>query len=278
MKVLAVAADLLREASSRKWIVGLFASIALLLLGTALSLRLEVVDGALAASRLFGSTLFRDIAAVDVALRPLLKGATYLVFYGGTAFGILACSDFGPSLFSPGRIEYMLALPLSRWQLLLGTLLGVMALALAAALFGAGGLTLILGFKVGLWTWGLLLAALSACIAFVAIYSAMLTAALFIRSGSFGAAVGGFVYVAGIIAGNRGVLAALFEPGWVRSFFRGATLLIPQLSSLADAAAELSAKPGAPTLSNVAVRAATFLAFGAFAYAFGVWRFERKDF
>ena len=104
-----------------------------------LSLRMEVVDGALAATRLFGKLVHHDIQSADVALRPVFKVASYLLYYGGLAFGILACADFGPSLFSPGRIEHLPALPVRRWQLLVGTYLGVLALSLLGALYGAGG-------------------------------------------------------------------------------------------------------------------------------------------
>jgi Cu-processing system permease protein len=59
-------------------------------------------------------------------------------------FGILSCSDFAPAMLTPGRIEQLLSLPVRRWELLVGTVLGVMALALGAALYGAGGLALLL--------------------------------------------------------------------------------------------------------------------------------------
>lgn len=69
------------------------------------ALRLEVVDGALAATRLFGKTVNSDIRSVDVALRYVYRGAAYVLFYGGLAFGIVACADFGLSLLAPGRIN-----------------------------------------------------------------------------------------------------------------------------------------------------------------------------
>ena len=100
----------------------------LLLLVT--SLRLEVVDGALAATRLFGQPLVHDIQSADVALRPVFLAASQLVFWGGLAFGVLSCADFAPALLSPGRIEHLLSLPVRRWELLAGTFLGVLVLAL----------------------------------------------------------------------------------------------------------------------------------------------------
>src|SRR5262249_41105822 len=140
VKTFAVALDLLREAASRRWFLALGGAITLLLAVLGLALQIEVVDGALAATRLFGEVMRTDIQSVDVALRPVFRAAAYVVCYGGLAFGVLACADFAPSLLAPGRIEHLLSLPVRRWELCAGTFLGVMALAVGGAVYGAGGL------------------------------------------------------------------------------------------------------------------------------------------
>src|SRR6266542_6867224 len=148
-QTLAVAADLLREAAARRWVLALTGAVTLALLVVLFGLRLEVVDGALAATRLFGSLDHGSIRPVDVALRPLFQGVAWVVFYGGLASGVIACADFAPKLLEPGRIEHLLALPVRRGELLAGTFLGVVALVLAGGAYGAGGMTLILWAKTG---------------------------------------------------------------------------------------------------------------------------------
>ncbi|MGZ3458232.1 MAG: hypothetical protein ACXU86_06945, partial [Archangium sp.] len=69
--VLGIAAYVLREAASRKFILAFLLGVTAVLVTLALSLRIEVVDGALAASRLFGEVMDTDIRAVDVALKPV---------------------------------------------------------------------------------------------------------------------------------------------------------------------------------------------------------------
>ncbi|MGZ6069796.1 MAG: hypothetical protein ACXWK8_01190, partial [Myxococcaceae bacterium] len=137
MTSVAVALDLLREAAARRWFLALGIALTGLLLLLLTSLRLDVVDGALAATRLFGKPVDHSIQAADVALRPVFLVASQLVFWGGLAFGVLSCADFAPALLSPGRIEHLLALPVRRWELLAGTFLGVLVLALGGALYAS---------------------------------------------------------------------------------------------------------------------------------------------
>jgi Cu-processing system permease protein len=277
MTALVVALDLLREAAARKWFLALGAATTLALVVIGCALRLEVVDGALAATRFFGSDMDHGIRAVDVALRPVFEAAAYLVFYGGAAFGVLACAGFGPSLLAPGRIEHLLSLPVRRHELLGGTLLGVIALSAIGGLYGTGGLTLIMGFKTGYWTWRLVAAGLLATASFAAIYAAMLSAALFARSAPLSGAIGGILLAAGIAAGYRDELGAMFEPGLGRWSFEIVTAPLPRLSRIAEAAGDLAAARAVDGVGLLRLLAGQAV-FGLAAFALGAWRFERKEF
>lgn len=275
--VLGIAGYVLREAMSRKFILAFVVGITLVLSVVALSLRLDVVDGALAASRLFGEEIHASIRSVDVALRPVYTAAAFIVFYGGILFGIVACSDFAPSLMSPGRIEHLLALPIQRWHLLAGTFLGVMTLALGGTLYGTTGLVLIFGVKAGYWTAGPLIAGLMACVGFAAVYAVMLTTATLVRSAALSAAAGILFLVGGILAGYRTQIASAFEHGVSRSIFEGVTLMLPRLSSLAQAAGDIAASTPLEVHSLGALLAGVMV-FGFGALAVGFWRFEGKDY
>ncbi|HYH97173.1 hypothetical protein, partial [Hyalangium sp.] len=259
------------------FILAFLVGITLVLLVLSLSLKLEVLDGALAATRLFGKEMDTSIRAVDVALRPLFQACAYVVFYGGILFGIVACSDFAPSLLSPGRIEHLLSLPLQRWHILAGTFLGVMTLALCGALYGSTGLLIIFGVKTGYWTAGPLIAALLACGSFAAVYAVMLTTATLVRSAALCAAAGILIFVGGVIAGYRTPIARVFEDGLSRKLFQVVTALLPRLSSLADASADLAASQP-PEVKSLETLLVGVVVFGLGVLAVGFWRFEGKDY
>ncbi|MFY2559705.1 hypothetical protein ACN469_18865 [Corallococcus terminator] len=275
--VLGIAGYVLREAASRKFIMAFMIGLTLVLAVVALGMRIDVIDGALAASRLFGQEVRATIQSVDVALRPVYQAAAFIVFYGGILFGIVSCSDFAPSLMSPGRIEHLLALPIQRWHLLAGTFLGVMTLALGGTLYGTTGLVLIFGVKTGYWTVGPLVAGLMACVGFAAVYAVMLTTATLVRSAALCAAAGFAVLVGGIIAGHRQDIAKAFEEGVSRSLFEAVTLVLPRLSALAEAAGDIAASLPLEVRSLGTLLVGVFV-FGLGALVVGFWRFEGKDY
>lgn len=276
-RVLTVARDLLREARARRWVLALFAGTTALLLAAAFGLRLEVVDGALAATRLFGGLMSGHIQAADVALRPLFEGTAWVVFYGGTAFGILACSDFAPALLAPGRIEHLLSLPVRRHELLVGTFLGVEALVLCGALYGGLGLSLIVWAKTGVFGWAPVAAALLSAAGFSAVYAVMVAAAVAVRSAALSAAAGGLAFLAGIAAGARHALAPLFSAGPSRTAFLAATAPLPPLSALAGHAERVA--QGLPLeAGQLGAQLGGTALFAAAVLCLAVALLERKDF
>jgi Cu-processing system permease protein len=276
--VSAVAVDLWADAAARRWLLALFLAVSglLILLGT--TLELEVVDGALAATKLFGDLVGPSVMqAADVALRPLVRGASYLVFYGWMILGVLVTADFGPSLLQPGRIEHLLSLPVRRGELLLGTYLGVVTIGAGFLFYAAGGVVLILWFKAGLLMPRLILSAALATVVFMAIYAAMLTAALYARSAAVSALVGIGLIILGVISGQRESVAPMFEAGWTRTTFDALIRLFPPVSRFGELGASYAAAEAidAPYLW---AHLGGVLVFAVAALLVGLFRFEGRDF
>lgn len=276
-QLLRVSLDLLKEALRRRWFLALFLAITGVLLTLGLSLQIEVVDGVIAGSKLFGSFFSRDIVMVDKVLGAVSMSAVYVSFYGGAFFLAVACSDFAPELLAPGRIEHLLSLPVSRWQLLFGTYFGVIVLAAVAVVYGAVGLTVLLGVKTGVWSGSLLVGSVVGWCGFCALYAAMLTSAFFVRSAALSAATGVTTLILGILSSYREAIVDVMSSNASRQVFRVAMMPFPRLALLATASAQYAA--GSPMNFEVMAR----LIIGAFVFAaallsIAAWRFERSDY
>ncbi|MFT3710531.1 MAG: ABC transporter permease subunit [Archangium sp.] len=276
-QVVRVAIDLLIEAGRRKWFIALFGAITLVLLGLGYSLQLDVVDGAIAGSKLFGEFMSKDIVSANRVMSGVYMVVSYLAFYGGAFFLAIACSDFAPELLAPGRIEHLLSLPVARWQLLFGTFLGVVTLALLASLYGAGGLTVLLGVKTGVWNARLLLGSLVGWTGFCTIYAVMLTSNFFIRSAAVSGALGVLTLVLGVVSSFRESIAVALEEGYQRTAFNYAMLPIPRLGTLAITASDLAASRDVK-FEILARLLGGCLIFSVALLSVATWRFERKDF
>jgi Cu-processing system permease protein len=273
----AIALDILREARSRRWVLALAAGTTLLVVLAALGLQLEVVDGALAASRFFGGRVDHEIRAADVALRPLFEGISYAVFYGGIVLGTLACADFAPALLAPGRVEHLLSLPVRRAEIVAGVFLGVEALVLCGALYGGAGISLVIWAKTGVLGWAPVASAVLAAVGFAGVYAAMALAAVLVRSAALSALAGGLVFVAGVVAGFRTELAPLFSPGPIRGAFLVLTAPLPHLSTLSGIGPRI-ATAAQVQLSSVAALVGGTLTFALALLAVAIVVFERRDY
>ena len=269
--------DLLKEAVARKWIVAVGVLITLMLLTLAFFLRLDVVDGALAASKFFGRDMGSDIRAVDVELKPLFQAAGGLLFYSCLILGAFITADFAPVLLSPGRIEHTLSLPVKRWELLTGMFCGVLVLVLLGCIYAAGGFTIILGIKTGYWTCAPVVTGLLAVAAFCAVYGPMLAVAVFFRSGAVSGAVGGLIISFGVMASYRAEMAGMFQPGTGRWIFEILIAPFPRIVKLSTFAMNLDYSAYTDWLEFLRLIAGHIL-FGSAALVVGILGFDKKDF
>ncbi len=272
-----IAEDILREALRRRWFLVLGIAVTLCLMVLLGTLRLDAVENTLTASRHAAGSAGADGQVVGQVFNPLFRAAAYLIFYGGILFGVISCAEFAPTLLSPGRIEHLLSLPVKRWQLIVGTFIGVWVIASCASLYAAGGLTLILGLKTGIWTLRPIVAGLLSTVAWAAVYATMLIAATLVRSAALSAGIGGIVFIGGIIASNRESMLGLFAPGLGKMVFSFLSMLFPRLSTLGAACAQIASSQPVNTGALASVLAGFFV-FTATAVALAIMSLERQDF
>lgn len=261
MTPLYVALDVVREAFARYYMIALFVCVMLFLVGLTFALDLEVVEGALAAGRLFGANLTNAIIPIDVAMKTAFEALSSFTFYVGLLFGIVATADIAPKMLAPGRVELLLSLPVRRVELVAGTYLGVALIATLTTAFAVGGVSVVLFWKAKLLTLAPAVGALMAVVGFLSIYGAMMLAATLVRSSALAAGVGMFLYFAGIITSDRAAFLAWFKGGLARDVLGVVVAPLPRLSALADVGA------AAASSASFAPAAHAPVIFGALAFA-----------
>jgi Cu-processing system permease protein len=273
-EVLAIARDVLTEARSRKWLLGLCALVTLLSLAFAALLRFEVVNGAIVAAKIFNNLMTHDIQTAQSAIRPLLQAISWTMFSMGLVFGIVSCSDFGPQILAPGRIELLLSMPVRRWQIVVGTYLGVIAVAAVCTGYATLLFTLVIGFKTTVWDTTILTAAFASLVGFAAIYSLMLTTAVFLRSSALSSALGGVLLLLGTTV-VQPEFVALFDRGWERVTATLLTCWLPRLGQLM--AIQSFGSNSFSALDLIRIYLGTLVFAGAMLFV-AIWELERKDY
>lgn len=277
MNVINVALEVLREALNRKWFLGIALGISVFLILLWNVLQFDIVDGALAATQLFGDMVGSTIQSADVALRPAFRAASYVIYYGVLLFGIAVCAPLVTTLLAPGRIDYLLALPIARWELILGSYMGVLILTLGGTLYGAAGFMTVLGLKTGIWSTGILIATSLSSVTFAAIYAAMLTTAVFIRYTPVIIIAGLCVLIGGILASNIEFILPEIQTLWLRDLLSALSHFIPRVARVSHYAADIAG--GMPIEPAMLIRSLTGMVFfGLSMLCLGLWHFERKDF
>lgn len=277
MNIVNVALEVLREALNRKWFLGIALGISVFLILLWNVLQFEIVDGALAATQLFGDMMGTSIQSADVALRPVFRAASYVIYYGVLLFGIAVCAPLATTLLAPGRIDYLLALPIARWELILGSYMGVLVLTLGGTLYGAAGFMTVLGLKTGIWSTGILIATSLSSVTFAAIYAAMLTTAVFVRYTPVIIIAGLCVLMGGILASNIEFIQPEIETLWLRDLLGTLSHFIPRVARVSHYAADIAGDM--PIEPAMLIRSLTgMIFFGLSMLCLGLWHFERKDF
>ena len=232
--ITAISRDVLREARSSKMLLVLFTLIGLFLLGLVLTFNLDVVDGALAGSRMMAKQGGTAPETIDSSMREAFGFVAKVTFYTGLLFGIVATADITPKALQPGRVEHLLALPVRRTELVIGLYLGVCAICAVMTSVTVGGISLVLFIKAEVFTLAPLVGGAVAFIGFAAVYAVMLAVGAIARSAALSAGAGLFIYMIGIfVVGTREKWIVLLDSP-TRQILDVVTMPIPNLEALAE--------------------------------------------
>ena len=252
-----------------------------------LALNLDIVEGSLAAMRIFGiesipTQGMRDPATGDyiqtaVSVDSFVLGINQFVFgaayFLGTLLGLFAAMPLIGGFLEPGRLDLLLSKPLSRNRLLAGHVAGVWLTVLVLSTYLIGSVWLTVSVKTGFWEPRFLLSIPVIVVMFGVMYSVILSLSIMTRNTGLGL-VGayGLVFVSVIFAAHEQILLALTGIG--RSVFLILYHILPNFAEVVVLVAQLASGDAVPDLYPLA----SSLLFGVVIYAISFGWFSRKDF
>ncbi|MBK9167570.1 MAG: ABC transporter permease [Bryobacterales bacterium] len=270
MKVtLALIAELFRETAAHRafWAMPGFSTVVLLVLAA-----LRVETGVPASVALLGfESSAGDIATLLANFLGLL--AAFLVSAGllvilGAAASVL------PALFEPGRIEWLLAKPVSRPHLLLSRYAGSLLVIALNAAYLVGGVWLIAGLKTGIWPDGLLWSAAVSMVLVASLLAIGLLAAVLTASPVWSPVLTLAAVLGAAIASQRDLLNRVVEAAPLQVFGSSLYHVLPKVWDLGVQCRNLAM--GQPLTDWSAL--ATSAVSGVLALGGAVWLFQRRSY
>jgi len=284
-----------RELWAMKITLGLFIVTTIAWLMLSFALNLDVVEGSIAAVRIFGlqsepTELIRDsdtgkiirdeegdLQRQALSLDKFVVGINQFVFslayIFGTLIGLFATMPLVSGFLEEGRIDLLLSKPISRIKLLSGHLAGVCLVVFLLSAYLIGGVWLVIAYKTGIWQFEFLLAIPTITIMFAVIFSVVLTTSVASRSTGLALVLAyGTIFVSAILAARDQIVPQLSE--FWGAMFVGMYHLLPNYFEVMQIMTQLASKE---TVTSYYPLISSIL-FGVTIYVFGFITFSRRDF
>ena len=173
MKTWAICYYTFRESLARKTFVAFLLISTIILAFFLFALNIEAVDGALASLSIFGT----EEQVLDVEVRDFVRmaetGIAIFLYTVGLFFSVFATAGLIPATLSKGNIDWLLAKPISRTQLMIGKFLGAMLIVAFNVFYLILGSWLILSAKTGVWHFAFVQSGLLILVIFAVLYALM---------------------------------------------------------------------------------------------------------
>lgn len=266
-----------RELWAKKIVIGLFVVSTLVLLMTAFALNLDVVEGSLAGIRLFGTEVDAPddeagltLQNVVFSVQAVVAGAAYWI---GILLALFATAPLFTSMLEAGHIDLLLSKPISRLQLFLGHVAGVLLAMLILSVYLLGGVWLIMSIKTGVWNPSFLLSIGIVLAMFAVMYAVIVFTGVWTQSTALALiATYGLIFISLFLAGGE-QLANQLQSGW-RPVFWSLYHVLPNFAEVTQTVARLSR---AESIASWYPFVSSSL-FGAVLYGGAALGFSRRDF
>ncbi len=186
--------------SLHRWtLMAFLLAVTLFLLLLATTVNLDIVEGNLAAARLFGKTIELPevgIEAVDI-VTTFQVVVISLLYSVGVALALFSTSNLVPRLCVDGWVDLLLAQPVARPTLLLGRATGAVAVVALSISYLIVGSWMLLRWKTGFGNAGFLLAGAIIVATYAVCYSGMVLVGVVTRNSPVSILAGLFFWLSG---------------------------------------------------------------------------------
>lgn len=272
----AITEDAIREAFTRRLVWAIYGSTAFILLFLLFVLEIDIVTGAKATISLFGQEAMST--ANDESLSAFLRevqGAIAVFLYGVSTFvAVFVCAGLTPALFEPGRVDLVLARPLSRHWLVLGRYLGCVTMVGLNVVLLIVGSYLILGWKSGHWNTGFLYAVPITVFTFCVLMALVMLVSIWTESSAIATIVAFLALLFSPILAQKALAIRLLGSEAARAVWNGFYTVVPRVYELGAMIVIKLRGNSIPSWEPILASAL----FGAICLAGAVIVFGRKDY
>jgi ABC-2 type transport system permease protein len=219
--------DTFREAFARKIFWGLFGLSAVLILFFLFLLKIDIVEGGLAAVSVFG----KGGPAVDAdrVVRGVYGGIATFLYTWGMFLAVFASAGLIPSVLEPGRIELLLSKPISRTHILLGRYAGNVLVVSCNVIFLVLGIWTILGVKTGIWSPSFLISIATTVFIFAVLLSVVVFIGVLFESSALASMVTMALMIMSLILAQTTFMLRLLSSEWSRQVWRTLYYSLPKV-------------------------------------------------
>jgi len=222
--------DTFREAFARKIFWGMFGLSTLMILFFLFLLRIDLVEGGLAAVSLFGRTA--GTTDVDRVVRGVYGGIATFLYTWGMFLAVFASAGLIPSVLEPGRIELLLSKPVSRTHILLGRYVGNVLVVSCNIVYLVLGVWIILGVKTGIWSPMFLVSIATTIFIFAVLLSVVIFVGVLFESAALSTMIAVGLMIMSPILAQTSTMLRLLSSEWSRQVWRTLYYSLPKVYDL----------------------------------------------
>jgi len=225
---IALIRDTFREAFARKIFWGLFGLSTAMILFFLFLLRIDVVEGGLAAFQMFGQTM-SPRTDVDRLVRGVYAGIATFQYIWGVFLAVFASAGLIPSVLEPGRIELLLSKPISRVHILLGRYVGNVLVVACNIIYLNLGVWTIVGVKTSIWSPMFLVSIATTIFIFAVLLSVVVLVGVLFDSAALSIMIAVALMIMSPILAQTSTMLRLLSSEWSRQIWRTLYYTLPKV-------------------------------------------------